>query len=73
MLIGFQGRNLSPNDITHIKNIRPGGIVFYRRNFRDATDVSHLISRINSFLKQNKLPMFFAIDQEGGIVHRLEG
>ncbi|MBI5639090.1 MAG: glycoside hydrolase family 3 protein [Nitrospirae bacterium] len=73
MLIGFQGRHLSNKDIAHIKKIRPGGIVFYSRNFRDATDIPPLIAKITSVAPQKSLPMFFAIDQEGGIVHRIQG
>ena len=73
MFIGFQGRALGSRDIEHIKNINPGGIVFYARNFRDASDAAALLSKIKSSLKDRELSVFFAIDQEGGIVHRIKG
>lgn len=73
MLIGFRGKSLSSKDINHLKKINPGGIVFYGRNFDDASDIPPLISRIKSVLKDQGLPLFFAIDQEGGIVHRIKG
>lgn len=73
LFVGFQGKTISSEDIAHLKNINPGGIVFYARNFKDATDVASLISKIKSIFKNQDLPMFFAIDQEGGIVHRIKG
>jgi beta-N-acetylhexosaminidase len=73
MFIGFQGRTLSSKDIAHIKNMNPGGIVFYARNFRDASEAAALTSKIKSSLKDLEVPVFFAIDQEGGIVHRIKG
>jgi beta-N-acetylhexosaminidase len=73
MFIGFQGRTLSSKDIAYIKKINPGGIVFFARNFKDASEVAPLISNIQSISKDHGTPMFFAIDQEGGIVHRIGG
>lgn len=73
MLIGLQGKSLSPKDIEHLKKIKPGGIIFYGRNHKDVSDIPPLISNIKSIFQNNTLPLFFAIDQEGGIVHRIDG
>jgi beta-N-acetylhexosaminidase len=73
MLIGIQGKTLSSTDINHLKKLNPGGIVLYKRNFKDASDIPSLITNMKSIFQNNKLPLFFAIDQEGGIVHRIEG
>ena len=73
MLVGIPRRIVTSRDIEHLKKINPGGIVFYRRNFKDAPALPPLISSIKSIFQNNKLPLFFAIDQEGGIVHRIEG
>lgn len=73
IFLGFQERTLSKKDIAHIKKINPGGVVFYARNFKDVTDIPPLITKIKSIFKDQELPLFFAIDQEGGIVHRIEG
>jgi beta-N-acetylhexosaminidase len=73
MMMGIRGKVLSQEDIAHIKKIRPGGIVFYGRNLGDADDIAHLISTINSVHDNRTPPMFFAVDQEGGLVHRIEG
>ncbi len=74
LLVGLQGQVILPYETDYIRRINPGGVVFYRRNFKDASDITQLISKIKSIPGTNhELPMFFAIDQEGGIVHRIEG
>jgi len=73
ILLGIQGRGFDAKNNGHIKKINPGGIVFYGRNLKDADDIPHLISKIQSFFGKRDLPMFFAVDQEGGLVHRIEG
>lgn len=73
IMVGFPGQTFSEKDAVHLKKINPGGIVFYARNFKDATDVALLITKIKSITMNHELPMFFAIDQEGGIVHRIKG
>ena len=71
--LGFQGQKIQARDIAHFQKIRPGGVVFYGRNFKDAAGIPPLISRIHSISGENKLPLFLAIDQEGGLVHRIRG
>ncbi|MCL5024190.1 MAG: glycoside hydrolase family 3 protein [Nitrospirae bacterium] len=73
ILLGFQGRALGPADRALLRDVNPGGIVFYGRNMKDASDIPAMISSINSVMKENKAPLFYAIDQEGGVVHRVEG
>ena len=73
MMIGFMGNSLNNADIEHIQAIRPGGIVFYKRNIKDISDISTLTESIQNISMEKNFPMLFAIDQEGGIVHRIEG
>jgi beta-N-acetylhexosaminidase len=73
LMLGIQGRNLSTKEIEHIRKINPGGIVFYGRNVKEATDIAPLVSKIRSISGDPELPIFFAVDQEGGLVHRIEG
>ncbi len=73
MLIGIPRKILTSRDVNHLKKINPGGIVFYGRNFKDASDIPPLISKIKHIFNEYDLPLFFAIDQEGGIVHRIKG
>lgn len=73
LIIGFHGQSLSEGDIAHIRKIRPGGIVFFGRNFKSASDIPPVIAKIRAVLDDREIPLFFAIDQEGGVVHRIEG
>ena len=73
MLIGLPGKTLRSTDINFLKHINPGGIILYKRNLEDASDIPPLILSIKSIFQNNGLPLFFAIDQEGGIVHRIDG
>jgi beta-N-acetylhexosaminidase len=73
LLLGFQGKQLDAKDRAHIRKLGPGGIVFYRRNFADASGIAPLISNIKALLRNDALPTFFAVDQEGWIVHRVGG
>ena len=71
MMIGIQGQSIDAKDAARIKKIDPGGLVLYGRNFREAQDIARLITQIRSVPTGSRLPMFFAMDQEGGIVHRI--
>jgi len=73
LMIGFHDKSLNKKDIALLRKIKPGGIVCYTRNFGAASDLQPLIKEIKTILKDEDLPVFFAIDQEGGVVHRIEG
>lgn len=73
LLVGFQGKGLDAKERAHLKKLSPGGIVFYRRNFNDASGISSLIAGVKGLFRSNALPLFFAVDQEGWIVHRIGG
>lgn len=48
-----------------------GGFIFFRRNLGNVTEIAELTSRLRSVAPPNE-PMWFAIDQEGGRVARLQ-
>ncbi|WP_256760065.1 beta-N-acetylhexosaminidase [Cohnella sp. WQ 127256] len=68
-ICGFDG--LEPtSDIIHlIKDYGLGGIIYFRRNLSDAAQVDELSSKLQEAATH---PLFIAIDQEGGMVVRLE-
>jgi len=73
LMVGFHGKTLSNKDAAFLRKIKPGGIIFYGRNFGSASDLPPVISGIKKAVKDQKVPLFFAVDQEGGIVHRIGG
>jgi beta-N-acetylhexosaminidase len=51
-----------------IKNVKPGGFILFKDNIVRVDQLMNFISQIQ---EKSKIPMFIAIDQEGGIVQRL--
>jgi|WetSurMetagenome_2_1015567.scaffolds.fasta_scaffold00253_9 beta-N-acetylhexosaminidase len=73
LIIGIQGKRLTAADIAHLRKLRPGGIVLYARNITGAAGTARLISNMKAVTnRNNEFETFFLIDQEGGIVHRIE-
>lgn len=57
--------------INLIKNYYIGGVILYRKNYHNYQDMIRVIKRLKEANKDNKIPLFIAIDQEGGMVNRL--
>ena len=73
LLIGFEGKTLTPQLENLIKTIQPGGILLLSRNIEGEEQLKKLISDIQSVsLAQTGLPLFVAVDQEGGPVSRIQ-
>ena len=56
---------------TLIKKHYIGGVILYKRNYRDYNDMIKVIKRFKEANKDNKIPLFIAIDQENGVVNRM--
>ena len=54
-----------------IQKYKIGGIILYRKNFGTYQDLIFLVNQLKELNKNNKIPLFIAIDQEGGRVDRL--
>ena len=54
-----------------IKERHIGGVILYRRNYDTYSDMIKVVKRFKDANKNNKLPLFIAIDQEGGVVNRI--
>jgi beta-N-acetylhexosaminidase len=68
-LIGIHGTSLNNENMKVLNAIKPGGIIFFSRNIQDKYQLSKFIEDIKNFLGYEPL---FGIDQEGGMVTRLE-
>ncbi len=72
LMLGFNEKNLSPELIKHLKFIRPGAIILFRRNIENPLQLKKLITQLHSELNPEGLtPILIAIDQEGGNVFRI--
>ena len=63
--------NINDRIKTMIKKYKIGGIILYRKNFSTYDKMLELIKQLKDLNKVNKLPLFIAIDQEGGRVNRM--
>ena len=68
LCIGFEGLECGPELRTLLKEVRPGGVIFFQRNIATAEQFRTLVADIREVLAESR--PFLAIDQEGGEVDR---
>lgn len=68
-MCGFDGVEPTNDILKLIRDYGIGGIIYFRRNLADAHQVKLLSAKLQ---EASRIPMFVAIDQEGGMVVRLE-
>lgn len=72
-LIGFEGTTVTPSLESLIKRLRPGGVLLLSKNIENPEQLKKLIEGLQrTSLKYSQLPLFIAIDQEGGSISRLD-
>ncbi len=54
-----------------IKDAYIGGVVLYKKNYDSYEEMLKVIKKLKNANKNNKIPLFIAIDQEGGVVNRM--
>ena len=71
-LIGFEGSVYDRPLEDLLREVRPGGVIFFQRNITGAAEFAELVRRTAAFLSTPpSAPPFLAIDLEGGKVDRL--
>ncbi|HEX5234644.1 MAG TPA: beta-N-acetylhexosaminidase [Silvibacterium sp.] len=68
IIVGVEGAELSPLERAWLKLIRPGGVILFRRNIEQASQVTALLREATEI---SGAPLFRCIDLEGGLVDRL--
>jgi len=68
-LFGFQGYEPEKDILDLLRTLNPGGVVLFRRNLRDPEQILALTRQLQG--ASPNVPLFIAIDQEGGNVTRL--
>ena len=54
-----------------IKNNKIGGVILYRNNYSTYEEMLDVVKKLKDANKDNKIPLFISIDQEGGRVNRM--
>src|SRR3990172_12287035 len=68
LCIGFEGLECGRELRSLLKEVRPGGVIFFQRNIATADQFRTLVADIRHVLGASR--PFLAIDQEGGQVDR---
>ena len=71
MMVGMDGNTIDDRIKKLILNYKVGGVILYRKNFKTYNDMLKLIYDLKELNSSNKVPLFIAIDQEGGRVNRM--
>ena len=69
MLVGIQEKNFDENANYMLNTYHVGGIIFYDRNMETKDQVKKLTDDLQ---KNSKIPLFIALDEEGGSVARMK-
>ncbi|MBI2041416.1 MAG: N-acetylmuramoyl-L-alanine amidase [Candidatus Nealsonbacteria bacterium] len=73
LIIGINGTALTPEIENFIKTTRPGGIILFKKNIESPDQIKRLLQGVQKIsLSETGLPLFIAIDQEGGMVSRMD-
>ena len=70
LMFGTNSSNIEPI-CNLIKNYKIGGVILYKKNYSSYNEMLEVIKKLKNANKDNKLPLFIAVDQEGGVVNRL--
>lgn len=74
LMVGFTGTHIEENHplLIEIEKGKVGGIILYEKNIDSVASYHRLKNLTFAFQSRAKVPLFMAIDQEGGIVNRLK-
>jgi beta-N-acetylhexosaminidase len=72
-MVGFQGTRYNSDLTFLLKKLHVGGIILFKRNIQDPWQTAQLTRDLQEkALEASSLPLFVAVDQEGGEVSRLD-
>jgi beta-N-acetylhexosaminidase len=71
VVIGFEGPRIDDHVESMIREHQIGGLVLFERNIEDENQLASLIADLKAVNKDNRLPLFIAVDEEGGRISRL--
>lgn len=70
LMIGINDKDIT-SVIKMIKEYKIGGVILYKKNYSSYEEMLKVINELKLANKENKIPLFIALDQEGGLVNRL--
>lgn len=71
VIVGLEGYEIDENSQEMIDKYKVGGFILFKRNIQSAEQTLNLINSLKKANKSNKVPLFIAVDEEGGRVSRM--
>ncbi|MBR3163277.1 MAG: beta-N-acetylhexosaminidase [Clostridia bacterium] len=71
MMVGFNGNKINDRVKDLVLKYKVGGFILYKKNFDSYEQMLQIIRELKEINSTNKIPLFIAIDQEGGRVNRM--
>ncbi len=71
VMVGINSNCVTKEVKALIQDYKVGGLILYRKNFSTYEQMITLIKQLRELNRVNKIPLFIAIDQEGGRVNRM--
>ena len=71
MMVGFNGNHINDRIRDLVLKYKVGGFILYKKNFDSYEQMLKIIKELKELNSKNKIPLFIAIDQEGGRVNRM--
>lgn len=71
LIVGFEGIETNEEIEKMIKDYYVGGFILFERNISNGENTLELINSIKKLNRENNVPLFISIDEEGGNVSRL--
>ncbi|HHT46760.1 MAG TPA: hypothetical protein GX004_05645, partial [Firmicutes bacterium] len=71
VFVGFEGPGVDDHVESMIREHQIGGLILFERNIEDEDQLTSLTAGLKAVNKDNRLPLFIAVDEEGGRISRL--
>ena len=71
LITGIENLEISEREIELIESHKIGGFILFKRNIVNYEQTLGLVNTLKELNKNNKIPLFLSIDEEGGRVSRL--
>lgn len=71
LILGIDSNRITKEIKNMIQIYKIGGFILYKKNFDDYNQMITMIKQLKDINKTNRIPLFIAIDQEGGRVNRM--
>lgn len=70
--VGFNGKAITPQFRKHLQFLKPGAVIIFGRNIKSLKQIAGLNNELQQVsLSASGVPLFIAVDQEGGGVSRI--